>query len=90
VINAGLGAGTGKLLAAAASDRSGRPEPRMRLLFESTWLVMGALLGGPYGLGTVLVALAIGPSVARGHHMVSTALTAGRRRLSDARFAVAA
>lgn len=90
VINAGLGAGTGELLAAAASDRSGRPEPRMRLLFESTWLVMGALLGGPYGLGTVLVALAIGPSVARGHRMVSTALTIGRRRLSDARFAVAA
>lgn len=90
VINAGLGAGTGELLAAAASDRSGRPEPRMRLLFESTWLVMGALLGGPYGLGTVLVALAIGPSVARGHHMVSTALTAGRRQLSEARLAAVA
>lgn len=90
VITAGLGSGTGELLAAAASDRSGRPEPRMRLLFESTWLVLGVVLGGPIGLGTVLVALAIGPSVARGHRMVDTAVATGRRRLSDARFALAA
>lgn len=90
VITAGLGSGTGELLAAAASDRSGRPEPRMRLLFESTWLLMGIALGGPMGLGTVLVALAIGPSVARGHRMVDTAVTSSRRRLSDARFALAA
>lgn len=90
VISAGLGAGTGELLAAAASDRSGRPEPRMRLMFESTWLLAGALLGGPFGLGTVIVALAIGPSVARGHRMVSTTVAAGRRQLSEARLAVVA
>lgn len=90
VITAGLGAGTGELLAAAASDRSGRPEPRMRMMFESTWLVAGVLLGGPIGLGTVLVALAIGPAVAHGHRMVDGAVTSGRRRLSDARFALAA
>ena len=90
VITAGLGSGTGELLAAAASDRSGRPEPRMRLLFESTWLLLGVVLGGPMGLGTVIVALSIGPSVARGHRMVDTAVTTSRRRLSDARFALAA
>ena len=90
VINAGLGAGTGELLASAASARSGRSEPRVRLMFESTWLVLGVLLGGPVGLGTVLVALAIGPSVARGHRMVGSAVAGGRRRLSDARFALAA
>lgn len=90
VITAGLGAGTGELLAAAVSDRSGRSEPRMRMLLESAWLVVGVALGGPIGLGTVLVALAIGPSVAGGHRMVDNAVTSGRRRLSDARFALAA
>ena len=59
-----LGQGTGELLALAASDRSGRPEQRMRLMFEVTCLAVGGLLGGPIGLGTVLVALCIGPSVA--------------------------
>lgn len=90
VIDAGLGAGTGELLAGAAADRLGRPEPYVRLACESTWLVLGVVLGGPIGLGTVIVTLAIGPSVARGHRMVSTASAAGRRRLSDARFALAA
>jgi len=90
VIDAGLGAGTGELLAAATADRVRRPEPQVRLLLESTWLIAGALLGGPYGLGTVLVALTIGPSVARGHRFVSGAVATGRRRLSDARFALAA
>jgi uncharacterized protein len=89
MIVAGLGAGTGELLAAAASERSGRPEHRMRLMFEATWLVLGVVLGGPIGLGTVLVALAIGPSVARGHRMVDIAVTTSRRQLSEARLAVA-
>ena len=60
-----LGQGTGELLALAASDRSGRPEQRMRLMFEASFLAVGGLLGGPIGLGTVLIALCIGPSVAR-------------------------
>jgi uncharacterized membrane protein YczE len=90
VIDAGLGAGTGELLAAATADRVGRSEPQIRLLLESTWLIVGVVLGGPVGLGTVLVALTIGPSVARGHQLVSGAVATGRRRLSDARFALAA
>lgn len=88
VIAAGLGAGTGELLAAAASDRSGRPQPRVRLLFEVTWLLLGVLLGGPIGLGTVIVALAIGPSVAHGHRLVDATITASRRQLSEARLAL--
>ena len=73
-----LGQGTGELLALAASDRSGRPEQRMRLMFEVTWLAVGGLLGGPIGLGTVLVALCIGPSVA-------TRAAHGRRAASPPR-----
>ena len=60
----------------------------MRMLIESTWLVLGVVLGGPIGLGTVLVALAIGPSVARGHRMVGSVLTVSRRQLTEARLAL--
>ena len=80
-IVSGLGAGSGELLAAAASDRSGHPEPRMRFLFESTWLVVGAALGGPFGLGTVIVAATIGPAVAQGHRLVASFAMASRHRL---------
>jgi uncharacterized membrane protein YczE len=83
-----LGQGTGELLALAASDRSGHPEQRMRLMFEVTFLTVGALLGGPIGLGTVLVALGIGPSVARGRRLVTSGLDASRRQLSAAYWAL--
>jgi len=73
LIVSGLGAGSGELLASAASDRTGRPEPRLRMAFELTWLVVGVLLGGPIGVGTVLVALTIGPAVAVGYRAVDAA-----------------
>ena len=81
LIVSGLGAGSGELLASAASDRSGHPEPRVRLAFEASWLVLGATLGGPIGVGTVLVAALIGPAVARGHRLVEAAVVTSRRRL---------
>lgn len=71
LIVSGLGAGSGELLATAASHRSGRAEARVRMAFESTWLVLGVVLGGPIGLGTVVVAVTIGPSVASGYRLVS-------------------
>ena len=83
-----LGQGTGELLALAASDRSGRPEQRMRLMFEASFLAVGGLLGGPIGLGTVLIALCIGPSVARGRRTVAhrhrRLAAPGQRRLLGA------
>jgi uncharacterized protein len=69
-----LGAGSGELLAAAASDRSGRPEPRARMAIELSWLVVGIALGGPVGLGTIMLALTIGPAVAVGHRIVHGAV----------------
>ncbi len=69
-----LGAGSGELLAAAASDRSGRTEPRARMAIELSWLVVGVALGGPVGLGTILLALTIGPAVAVGHRIVDGAV----------------
>lgn len=84
MIVSGLGAGTGELLASAASDRTGRPEPWVRLGFESTWLVLGIVLGGPIGFGTVLVTLTIGPSVARGYRWVDAAAARSRHSLAVA------
>lgn len=69
-IASGLGAGSGELLAIAAAARTGRRRPHVRLAFESTWLVVGVTLGGPIGLGTFIVALAIGPSVELGYRSV--------------------
>jgi uncharacterized membrane protein YczE len=81
LIVSGLGAGSGELLASAASDRSGHPEPRTRLAFEVTWIVLGVALGGPIGIGTVLVAALIGPAVARGHRLVESVVVTSRRQL---------
>jgi len=79
-----LGAGSGELLASAASDRTGRPEPGLRMAFELTWLGVGVVLGGPIGVGTVLVALTIGPAVAVGYRAVDAAAVSCRVRLAAA------
>jgi uncharacterized protein len=84
LIVSGLGAGSGELLASAASDRSGRPEPRIRMGFELTWLVAGVVLGGPIGIGTVVVALAIGPAVMVGYRAVDAATVSCRAGLAVA------
>lgn len=90
MIVAGLGAGTGELLAAAASERSGRPEAGVRLGFEFAFVTLGVLLGGPIGVGTVLVALGIGPAVAVGQRLVCSLLRSSRRHLAHAHVLVAA
>lgn len=71
IIGAGLGAGFGELVASAASARAGRPEPLVRTGIELSWMVVGLLLGGTVGVGTVLVAMLIGPAVRAGHRSVT-------------------
>jgi len=70
LIVSGLGAGSGELFAGAASDRVGQSETRVRFVAEFTWIVVGVALGGPAGVGTVMVAATIGPSVANGYKIV--------------------
>ena len=82
LIVSGLGAGSGELLASAASDRTGRPEPRIRMAFESSWLVAGVALGGPIGVGTVVVALTIGPAVMVGYRAVDAVVVSCRTRFA--------
>lgn len=85
LVVSGLGAGTGELLASATSSRTGRPEPLVRTAFELTWVTLGVVLGGPVGVGTVIVALLIGPTVARGYRLVDACVTAFRHRAARAR-----
>jgi len=83
VIVAGLGAGTGELLAGAASDHVRRPEPLVRTGVELTWLAFGIVLGGTFGLGTVIIAALIGPAVRQGHAAVSRSAMWARPHLVE-------
>lgn len=84
LIVSGLGAGTGELLAMAASDRTGRPEPHIRIGVESCWFAAGVVLGGPFGFGTVIVAMLIGPAVSVGHRVVDRVVVSSRRQVAAA------
>lgn len=90
LIVSGLGAGSGELFAGAASERVHRPETRVRPVIELTWIVVGTILGGPAGVGTVLVALFIGPSVAHGHRFVDGLAARSVRGLSSTHEAIVA
>lgn len=70
LIVSGLGAGSGELFAGATSDKVRKPETPVRFVIEMAWIGIGVALGGPAGLGTVMVAVLIGPAVARGHAWV--------------------
>lgn len=72
LIVSGLGAGSGELLASAASDRSGRSESKMRAACELSWIVIGVILGGPVGFGTLIVAIFVGPAVGLGFRFVDS------------------
>ncbi|MGH9134040.1 MAG: YczE/YyaS/YitT family protein [Ilumatobacteraceae bacterium] len=95
LIVAGLGTGTGELLAGATARRTGRREHHIRAGFEVTWLTIGMLLGGPVGFGTVIVAILIGPAVANGSRVVDRATSRPVSRIraawaTDNEFATAA
>lgn len=62
-IGAGLGPGPRDGLMTGLVRRTGASVRRVRTCIEVTVLVVGALLGGTVGIGTVLYALAIGPLV---------------------------
>jgi len=51
-------------------------------------LEIGGLRGGPISLGTVLIALRIGRSVARVRRTVATGIAASRRQVSAAYWAL--
>lgn len=62
-LGAHLGPGPRDGLMVAISQRTGWRFGTARAVLECTVLVLGVLLGGPVGIGTVLFALGIGPAV---------------------------
>jgi uncharacterized membrane protein YczE len=74
-LGAALGPGPRDGLMTGLHRRSGRPIALVRGAIEVSVLVVGALLGGTFGPGTVAFALLIGPGVA-------TALRIGRVRVA--------
>ena len=63
-ITCGLGSGPRDGLMTAIHNRSGVRIGRVRLAIEALVLVLGAILGGTVGLGTLLFAVLIGQSIA--------------------------
>lgn len=63
-INAALGPGPRDGLMLGLHRLTGRPIGLLRAGIEISALVVGALLGGVYGIGTVAFALLVGPAVA--------------------------
>ena len=63
VIRARTGAAAPDLVMLALSRRTGRSNRTVRLAMEASWLVMGWLLGGTIGVGTVITGLLIGPAL---------------------------
>lgn len=65
-IKAGMGSGPRDGLMLTLSRKSGWRVAICRTIIEITVSIIGWLLGGPLGVGTVLVALTLGPSVELG------------------------
>jgi uncharacterized membrane protein YczE len=63
-ITCGLGSGPRDGLMTAIHYRSGFRIGRVRLSIEAFVLILGAILGGTVGVGTLLFALLIGQSIA--------------------------
>ncbi|MBM3719038.1 MAG: hypothetical protein FJW51_00195 [Actinobacteria bacterium] len=63
-LTCGLGAGPRDGLMTGLHEKTGVRVGRVRLTLEVLVLISGALLGGTWGLGTALFAIAIGQSVA--------------------------
>lgn len=62
-IGAGLGSGPRDSVMLALATRTGLRVGAVRALIEATALLAGMLLGGAWGLGTVLYAFGIGPAI---------------------------
>jgi uncharacterized membrane protein YczE len=70
-LTTGLGPGPRDGWMTGIHDRTGWPVSRVRLGIEAVVLILGWLLGGTVGIGTVLFALLVGPSVGYGLRVIA-------------------
>ena len=62
-INAGLGTGPRDTLMMALTKKFSTQLWKVRTAIELSVLIIGVILGGPFGIGTLVIALLLGPSV---------------------------
>ncbi len=62
-MSASLGAGPRDSFMVGAIRRSGWPLWKVRTAIEATVTLLGFLLGGPIGVGTIIVVFTLGPSI---------------------------
>jgi uncharacterized membrane protein YczE len=62
-LSAALGAGPRDSFMVGAIAKTGWPVWKVRTIIESSVAILGYFLGGPIGIGTVLIALTLGPSI---------------------------
>ncbi len=78
IVVSGFGAGLGELISEATSWRFGRSMSATRLGLEASLFALGTAIGGPFGPGTILIAVLIGPAVSRGVRLTEP-MVSGRR-----------
>lgn len=81
-LTTGLGPGPRDGWMTGIHQRTGWPVSRVRLAIEAVVLVLGWLLGGTVGIGTVLFALLVGPAVGYGLRVMGA--VSGRSSAPDA------
>jgi len=62
-LSAALGAGPRDSFMVGAIHKTGWPVWKVRTVIETTVAIVGYFLGGPVGIGTVIIALTLGPSI---------------------------
>lgn len=82
-LTTGLGPGPRDGWMTGVHQRTGWPVSAVRLGIEAVVLVLGWLLGGTVGVGTVLFALLVGPAVGYGLRLTAS-VDRGRARPTDA------
>lgn len=62
-LSAALGAGPRDSFMVGAIAKTGWPVWKVRTIIESSVAILGYFLGGPIGIGTIIIALTLGPSI---------------------------
>jgi len=62
-LSAALGAGPRDSFMVGTIEKTGWPVWKVRTVIESSVAILGYFLGGPIGIGTVIIALTLGPAI---------------------------
>ncbi|OUN01761.1 MAG: hypothetical protein BAA04_04430 [Firmicutes bacterium ZCTH02-B6] len=83
-LHPGLGAGPRDGLMLTLAQRTGQPLYRVKMAMDISAMLTGLLLGGPAGLGTLVVAFGLGPAIHFFRHLLHHAEAHARSRFQRA------